>query len=121
METVLPLGPFFGNTMAPCVIIGERAAEVPRAEHGLEASSVSNCSSSAEVAVIKFQTILRITRWKEKHNGFKIRHRRFPARPTTEQRRRQGCSRSCHRYGLSGVADAEEVTETVLDSGAAPA
>jgi choline dehydrogenase len=30
-----------GNTMAPCVIIGERAAEVLRNEHRLETSSVS--------------------------------------------------------------------------------
>jgi choline dehydrogenase len=30
-----------GNTMAPCVIIGERAAEVLRNEHQLEASSAS--------------------------------------------------------------------------------
>jgi choline dehydrogenase len=29
-----------GNTMAPCVIIGERAAEILRAEHKLESSSV---------------------------------------------------------------------------------
>ena len=30
-----------GNTMAPCIIIGERAAEVLRAEHKLETSSES--------------------------------------------------------------------------------
>jgi choline dehydrogenase len=30
-----------GNTMAPCMIIGERAAEVLRNEHQLETSSVS--------------------------------------------------------------------------------
>ena len=30
-----------GNTMAPCIIIGERAAEVLRNEHRLETSSVS--------------------------------------------------------------------------------
>src|SRR6202035_3655372 len=30
-----------GNTMAPCIIIGERAAEALRNEHGLETSSVS--------------------------------------------------------------------------------
>ena len=30
-----------GNTMAPCVVIGERAAEVLRNEHGLETSSLS--------------------------------------------------------------------------------
>jgi choline dehydrogenase len=30
-----------GNTMAPCIIIGERAAEVLRNEHRLEMSSVS--------------------------------------------------------------------------------
>jgi choline dehydrogenase-like flavoprotein len=30
-----------GNTMAPCIIIGERAAEALRNEHRLEASSVS--------------------------------------------------------------------------------
>jgi choline dehydrogenase len=29
-----------GNTMAPCIIIGERAAEALRNEHGLETSSV---------------------------------------------------------------------------------
>jgi choline dehydrogenase len=31
-----------GNTMAPCVVIGERAAEVLRNEHRLETSSVSS-------------------------------------------------------------------------------
>jgi choline dehydrogenase len=31
-----------GNTMAPCIIIGERAAEVLRNEHRLETSSVSS-------------------------------------------------------------------------------
>jgi len=37
-----------GNTMAPCVIIGERAAEVLRVEHRLETSSVStNVSASS--------------------------------------------------------------------------
>jgi len=30
-----------GNTMAPCVIIGERAGEVLRTEHKLETSSVA--------------------------------------------------------------------------------
>ena len=30
-----------GNTMAPCVVIGERAAEAVRTEHKLETSSVS--------------------------------------------------------------------------------
>jgi len=30
-----------GNTMAPCVVIGERAAEVLRNDHGLETSSLS--------------------------------------------------------------------------------
>jgi choline dehydrogenase len=30
-----------GNTMAPCIIIGERAAEVLRNEHRLETSSVA--------------------------------------------------------------------------------
>src|SRR5258706_689813 len=30
-----------GNTMAPCIIIGERAAEALRNEHRLETSSVS--------------------------------------------------------------------------------
>jgi choline dehydrogenase len=30
-----------GNTMAPCIIIGERAAEALRNEHSLETSSVS--------------------------------------------------------------------------------
>jgi GMC oxidoreductase len=30
-----------GNTMAPCIIIGERAAEALRNEHRLEAPSVS--------------------------------------------------------------------------------
>jgi choline dehydrogenase len=30
-----------GNTMAPCMIIGERAAEVLRNDYGLETSSVS--------------------------------------------------------------------------------
>jgi choline dehydrogenase len=31
-----------GNTMAPCVIIGERAAEALRNDHRLETSSVSD-------------------------------------------------------------------------------
>jgi choline dehydrogenase len=31
-----------GNTMAPCIIIGERAAEALRNEHRLETSSVSH-------------------------------------------------------------------------------
>jgi choline dehydrogenase len=30
-----------GNTMAPCIVIGERAAEALRSEHRLERSSVS--------------------------------------------------------------------------------
>jgi len=30
-----------GNTMAPCVIIGERAAEIIRTQHQLAAESVS--------------------------------------------------------------------------------
>ena len=30
-----------GNTMAPCIVIGERAAEALRAEHKLETSSES--------------------------------------------------------------------------------
>jgi choline dehydrogenase-like flavoprotein len=30
-----------GNTMAPCVIIGERAAEILRSDHGLETAAVS--------------------------------------------------------------------------------
>jgi choline dehydrogenase len=30
-----------GNTMAPCIIIGERAAEALRAEHKLDTSSES--------------------------------------------------------------------------------
>jgi choline dehydrogenase len=30
-----------GNTMAPCVIIGERAAEILRKDHRLETSSVA--------------------------------------------------------------------------------
>jgi len=30
-----------GNTMAPCVIIGERAGEVLRTEHKLETSSIA--------------------------------------------------------------------------------
>ena len=33
-----------GNTMAPCVIIGERAAEVLRSDHRLETTSVSHSS-----------------------------------------------------------------------------
>jgi choline dehydrogenase len=33
-----------GNTMAPCVIIGERAAEILQKEHGLRNSVVSNTS-----------------------------------------------------------------------------
>jgi len=37
-----------GNTMAPCVIIGERAAEVLRAEHRLETSSVSTNIASLD-------------------------------------------------------------------------
>jgi choline dehydrogenase len=35
-----------GNTMAPCIIIGERAAEALRNEHRLEASSVSRSDAS---------------------------------------------------------------------------
>jgi choline dehydrogenase len=31
-----------GNTMAPCIIIGERAAEVLRNDHRIDASSVSH-------------------------------------------------------------------------------
>jgi choline dehydrogenase len=31
-----------GNTMAPCIIIGERAAEALRNEHRLKTSSVSS-------------------------------------------------------------------------------
>jgi choline dehydrogenase len=34
-----------GNTMAPCVVIGERAAEVLRNDHRMETSSVSNTPS----------------------------------------------------------------------------
>ena len=30
-----------GNTMAPCVIIGERAAEIIRTQHQMSATSVS--------------------------------------------------------------------------------
>jgi choline dehydrogenase len=33
-----------GNTMAPCVVIGERAVEAVRTEHELETSSVSCCA-----------------------------------------------------------------------------
>jgi choline dehydrogenase len=33
-----------GNTMAPCIVIGERAAEVLRTEHKLEISSVSRAA-----------------------------------------------------------------------------
>src|SRR5215831_3210207 len=35
-----------GNTMAPCVVIGERAAEVLRNDHRLETSSVSSTPSA---------------------------------------------------------------------------
>jgi choline dehydrogenase-like flavoprotein len=40
-----------GNTMAPCVIIGERAAEILRTEHKLHISMVdeSGKSRSAEI------------------------------------------------------------------------
>jgi choline dehydrogenase len=34
-----------GNTMAPCIIIGERAAEALRNEHKLETSSVSRSAN----------------------------------------------------------------------------
>jgi choline dehydrogenase len=37
-----------GNTMAPCIIIGERAAEALRNEHRLETSSVSRSSHLKE-------------------------------------------------------------------------
>jgi choline dehydrogenase len=35
-----------GNTMAPCVIIGERAAEVLRSDHRLETVSASRSPHS---------------------------------------------------------------------------
>jgi len=35
-----------GNTMAPCVVIGERAAEVLRNDYRLETSSVSSTPSA---------------------------------------------------------------------------
>jgi choline dehydrogenase len=33
-----------GNTMAPCIIIGERAAEALQTEHKLETSPVSHAA-----------------------------------------------------------------------------
>jgi choline dehydrogenase len=36
-----------GNTMAPCIIIGERAAEALRNEHGLETSSADDVTMTA--------------------------------------------------------------------------
>ena len=36
-----------GNTMAPCIVIGERAAEVLRNEHKLETSSMSGSTARA--------------------------------------------------------------------------
>jgi len=38
-----------GNTMAPCVIIGERAAEILRTQHQIEATSVSQAERFVEV------------------------------------------------------------------------
>jgi choline dehydrogenase len=44
-----------GNTMAPCVVIGERAAEMLQSDHRLEASSVSRSSriSANPVPIIR--------------------------------------------------------------------
>jgi choline dehydrogenase len=44
-----------GNTMAPCVIIGERAAEILRTEHKLHTSRVDEGgkSRSAEIGPLK--------------------------------------------------------------------
>ena len=47
-----------GNTMAPCIIIGERAAEALRNEHGLETSSVSR---SAKVDRSRRSDLLKAT------------------------------------------------------------
>jgi choline dehydrogenase len=38
-----------GNTMAPCVIIGERAAEIIRTQHQIAATSVSGAERFVEV------------------------------------------------------------------------
>jgi choline dehydrogenase len=38
-----------GNTMAPCVIIGERAAEIIRTEHHIAGTSVTQAERLAEV------------------------------------------------------------------------
>jgi choline dehydrogenase len=38
-----------GNTMAPCVIIGERAAEITRTQHQMAATSVSGAKRFVEV------------------------------------------------------------------------
>jgi choline dehydrogenase len=38
-----------GNTMAPCVIIGERAAKIVRTEHQIAATSASQAERFVEV------------------------------------------------------------------------
>jgi choline dehydrogenase len=38
-----------GNTMAPCVIIGERAAEIIRTQHQIATTSVSQTGRFVEV------------------------------------------------------------------------
>ena len=38
-----------GNTMAPCVIIGERAAEIIRTQHQIATTSVSQAERFVEV------------------------------------------------------------------------
>src|SRR5262249_7214446 len=43
-----------GNTMAPCVIIGERAAEIIRTQHQMAATSVSQAERFVEVNSLHF-------------------------------------------------------------------
>ena len=47
-----------GNTMAPCVVIGERAAEAVRTEHKLETSSVSR-SARLNVGLLPLERRIR--------------------------------------------------------------
>jgi hypothetical protein len=50
-----------GNTMAPCIIIGERAAEALRSEHGLDTSSVSR---STKVSLSELSTLVWVNRYR---------------------------------------------------------
>ena len=42
-----------GNTMAPCVIIGERAAEIIRNQHQIEALSVPTHGEETQLVATK--------------------------------------------------------------------